>query len=271
LPGVRVANKAVIQARHDAYSQHINAAGRDPRKRWSVIRDVLHHAGRNEISATGVDCQAMCDGFSHYFDDKINKIKAVINQGLSGDQSDPTADDVAFDGIPLADLPPPSVVEVAKLIAALPDKSSPSRHPDVDYQVVQRRVRTVIARLAALSFSEGDFPSRYKTAAVTPLLKKKGLDRDNTANYRPIFNLHTVSKIVERLFLSRVAAHVENSPCFNQLQSAYRRGHSTETALLKPSNDIYQSADDKSRTLLVQLDLSTAFDTIDKSTLLQRP
>jgi hypothetical protein len=55
---------------------------------------------------------------------------------------------------------------------------------------------------------------------------------------------------------------VEKSPCFNQLQSAYRRGHSTETALLKVSNDIYQSADDKSRTLLVQLDLSTAFDTM---------
>jgi hypothetical protein len=139
----RVANKAVIPARHDAYSQRINAAGQDPRKRWSVIREVPHHAGRNEISATEVDCQAMSDGFSHYFDDKINKIKAVINQGLSGDQSDPTADDVAFNGIPLADLPPTSVVEVAKLIASLPDKSSPSRrHPDVDYQVVQRRVRT---------------------------------------------------------------------------------------------------------------------------------
>lgn len=61
----------------------------------------------------------------------------------------------------------------------------------------------LIARLVALSFSDGVFPKCYKTASVM-LLKKKGLDGDNLANYRPIYNLHTVSKIVERLFLSRI-------------------------------------------------------------------
>ena len=106
----------------------------------------------------------------------------------------------------------------------------------------------LIARLASLSFSDGVFPRRYKTASVTPLLKKNGLDGDNVANYRPISNLHTVSKIVERLFLSRIIAHVEQAPCFNRLQSAYRRGHSTETALLRLTNDIYMAADNKSRT-----------------------
>jgi hypothetical protein len=242
----RIANEAIIQARQDAYSQHINAAGRDPHKRWSVIRDILHHAGHNEISAMRVDCQAMWDGFSHYFDDKIKKIKAIINQRFSGDQSDPTADNV-FDGIPLADLPPPSVQEVAKLIAAIHDKSSPI---DIIPTSIIKSCCDVFApyshRLAALSLSEGDFPSRYKTAAVTSLFKKKGPDRHNTANNRPIFNLHPVSKIVHRLFLSRVAAHMENSPRLNQLQSTYRRGYSTKPALLTLSNDIYQSADDKS-------------------------
>ena len=79
-----------------------------------------------------------------------------------------------------------------------------------------------------------------------------------------------MSKIVEKCFLSRVIAHVERSPCFNQLQSAYRRGHSTETTLLKLANDIYCAADNKARTLLVQLDLSAAFDTINKDILLIR-
>jgi hypothetical protein len=121
----------------------------------------------------------------------------------------------------------------------------------------------LIARLAELSFHDGVFPTCYKIAAVTPLLKKKGLDRDIAANYRPISDLHTISKIVERLFLSRIVAHVEQSPCYNQMQSAYRRGHSTETALLKLVNDIYCCADKGCRTLLVQLDLSAAFDMID--------
>jgi len=103
--------------------------------------------------------------------------------------------------------------------------------------------------LAGLCFEEGVFPVRYKTACVTPLLKKKGLDSDNVANYRPISNLHTTAKIVERLFMTRVIDHVEHAPCFNRFQSAYRRGHSTETALLRTLNDVYCAADKKAKTL----------------------
>jgi hypothetical protein len=54
------------------------------------------------------------------------------------------------------------------------------------------------------------------------------------------------------------------------MQSAYRKFHSTETALIKVQNDILQSLDKKSVTVLVLLDLSAAFDTIDHQTLLQR-
>ena len=179
--------------------------------------------------------------------------------------------DAAFVGTQLTSLTPPSADEVAKLINSMPAKSSPmDAFPTSIMKSCADIFSPLIARLAALSFKEGVFPERYKTASVTSLLKKKGLDPDNTANYRPISNLQTVSKIVERLFLSRIIAHVEQAPSFNRLQSAYRRGHSTETALLRLSNDIYTSADNKSRTLLIQLDLSAAFDTIDSRTLFAR-
>ena len=54
------------------------------------------------------------------------------------------------------------------------------------------------------------------------------------------------------------------------LQSAYRKFHSTETALLKVQNDIMESLDQGSMSVLVMLDLSAAFDTIDHQTLLER-
>ena len=66
----------------------------------------------------------------------------------------------------------------------------------------------LIAHLAKLSFSEGKFPSRYKTVSVAPLLKKKELDPDVASNYRPISNLHTLSKMLERLFMARTRPHV---------------------------------------------------------------
>ena len=67
---------------------------------------------------------------------------------------------------------------------------------------------------------------------MLPLLKKAELDRSSPTNYRPISNLSTVSKVLERLVLARLRPHLTNSTNFSKQQSAYRQGHSTETTLL---------------------------------------
>ena len=128
----------------------------------------------------------------------------------------------------------------------------------------------IIARLANLSFTGGLFPSKFTLAQVTPLIKKAGLDRDDPSNYRPISNLNNISKIIERLFLHRIRTHVISSPNFNLYQSAYRANHSTESALILTPDNIYHAIDLVKPTLLVSLDLSAAFDTIDHSILLDR-
>ena len=55
--------------------------------------------------------------------------------------------------------------------------------------------------------------------------------------------------------------HVISSDLYPLLQSAYRKGHSTETALLKVQNDILCNMDSQRVALLVFLDLRAAFDT----------
>ena len=54
------------------------------------------------------------------------------------------------------------------------------------------------------------------------------------------------------------------------MQSEYREGHSTETALVKIHHDILQAIDNQQCVLLVLLDLSAAFDTVDHEILIQR-
>ena len=103
-----------------------------------------------------------------------------------------------------------------------------------------------------------------------PLLKRKGLNKNTLANYHPISNLHTISKIIERLILVRLRQHLTSSPSFNSAQSAYRRHHSTETALLRTTDAVYRAADRSEATLIVALDISTAFDTINHIILLNR-
>ena len=82
----------------------------------------------------------------------------------------------------------------------------------------------LIARLATLSFREGRFPDSYKTASVTSLLKKKDSDQENLANFRPISNLHTISKLLEKLILSRIMPHVENSTNFKPFPVSIQTG-----------------------------------------------
>ena len=111
---------------------------------------------------------------------------------------------------------------------------------------------------------------KFKLALISPLLKKPGLPKSDLANFRPISNLNTIGKILERLALARLLPHISISPSFGPLQSAYRKYHSTETALLKLTNDIMENIDSGKITILTALDMSAAFDTLDHTTLLHR-
>ena len=114
------------------------------------------------------------------------------------------------------------------------------------------------------------FPQNFKKAHVRPLLKKTSLPKNELKNYRPVSNLSFISKILEKIVANRLQAHIKTNHLCNPLQSAYRKHHSTESALLKVHNDIIISMDKGEVTAPTLLDLSAAFDTIDHATLTDR-
>lgn len=108
-----------------------------------------------------------------------------------------------------------------------------------------------------------------KTASVTPILKKPGAD-PNFDNFCPVSNLLFILKILEKVVASQLHSYLNDHNLYEQFQSGFCPNHSTETALLRITNDLLMAADSGLLTILILLDLSAAFDTISHDILLSR-
>ena len=113
----RHANKAILASRRQHYTEKIQAAGSNPRGRWSAIRGLLHSTKPVNVIPGG---QGRCDAFASFFVNKIISIKSAIATKLAGNTVDALHADGAFNGVPLDDLQPPTVEEVRKMIGAMP-------------------------------------------------------------------------------------------------------------------------------------------------------
>jgi len=141
---------------------YIAEAADDPRRRWSVIRDVLH-VTETKTYRSADESQKLYDTFVVFFNDQIQKAKEAIKTRLSSHRTQPLQLDTAFTGLPLDGLQPPTLDEVRRLISIMPNKSSPV---DCMMTSVIKSCADVFAalitQLAKLSFSEGKFPSVTK-------------------------------------------------------------------------------------------------------------
>ena len=119
----------------------------------------------------------------------------------------------------MSSLAPVTVDEVCCLLEKMSGKSSPLDFvPTSLLKSCSEAFSQINAHLANLSFHEDVFPRKFKTAQITTLLNKPSLDEAEAANYRPISNLITISKVIERLYLTHLLPHVAKSPNYNPLQ-----------------------------------------------------
>ncbi|XP_072018284.1 uncharacterized protein [Amphiura filiformis] len=142
--------------------------------------------------------------------------------------------------------------------------------------LVKQHLETVASILTAIvnvSLSSGVFPAELSKAVLTPVLKKPSLDRNLLkSNYRLVSNLPfvmCVGKLIEKVVSTHVSNYINVYELSDPYQSAYKVSHSTETALTYVQNDILRAIDNQRAVLLLMLDLSAAFDTVDHGILLE--
>lgn len=242
------------------FSKIISQHSKSPKILFQSINRFLNSNTVSILPST--EC---CEKFLNVFLDKVNTIRSGFHDwnGLTGDILKNVS---TFDKFDLV-----SVKDISLIIGKL-------KRPAASWDVLPFDLLAAtfdytgpcITAIVNCSLYTGTFPLSFKQAVIQPLLKKTTLDPLDFNNYRPISKLPYISKILEKVVLFQLSSFLARNEVLDVFQSGFRAGHSTESALLRVSNDLLLIADSGNTGALIMLDLSAAFDLIDHDILINR-
>lgn len=263
---LRKYNQELKNARQSYFSEIISRNTTNTRTLFSVVDKLTNPQASVPQELVS---EVSCNDFAAFFTNKVLKIRqTVCNSRLTIVTLN------ASQNVPHVNLRQFSLLDYATLTEIV-SKLKPTTCcldilPSNFFKTVFHCIAPDVLQIINTSLQTGEFPQTLKTAVIKPLLKKPNLDASTISNYRPISNLPFLGKIIERVVFEQIQAFMMQNNLFNSFQSGFRPQHSTETVLIKVLNDIRRNTDAGKSSVLLLLDLSAAFDTVDHNILLSR-
>ena len=231
---------------------------------FRVANDLLDKS-KERVLPSYTEPVGLANRFNDFFIEKVNKIRNSI----------PTPKDSVnqysrpFNSEKLCIFRPASCDEVHSVIKEFGMKTSeedpiPSALLSSSLDIVLPVFTDIINK----SLKEGCMDG-IKESVVTPLLKKSGLDSEIFKNFRPVNTLLFLSKLIERIVLIRLNEHMSLHNLHDNSQFGYKKFHSTEIMVLGLVDEVLRGFDENLATIIIILDLSAAFDTIDINKLIR--
>ena len=237
---------------------------------FRIVDKLLHKEKRLTLPTSLGTSDTLAAKFLHFIHDKIIKIRSATDVN-NLPQEFHQEDDVLLNIPKISSFQLVSNDDVEKIIRKAPKKSSAlDPVPVCLLTSCLPELLPIIVKIINGSLCSSSVSSSLKDAFITPILKKPSLDPEDLKNFCPVSNLRYISKIIEHVVAAQLNKHMSENNLYEVFQSAYKKSHSNETALTHVQNNILRSLDEKKCVLLVLLDLSSAFDTMDHTLLLSR-
>ena len=228
----------ISSSKSDYYTSIIDENRANQKALYKIMDHLLNRKATPQLPSLPPD--DLPGKFATFFTDKI----VSIRNGLStyGDDDHLTIP-AASTLLNFVEFNHVTSSEIEKLIKSSPTKSCVSDPlPTSILKECLQVLLPAITNIVNLSLSSSTIPQQFKDAVVTPILKKASLNPEILKNYRPVSNLPYISKIVEKAASLQISSHLEKNDLSDIYQSAYKKQHSTETALVHVQNDLLMAS-----------------------------
>ena len=262
-------------SRVEYYALEMEKNKSDPKGLYKVINELTGYKKERILPSNGPD-ETIAEEMSQYFIDKVSNIRKNLTASQSCvDNIKLSLPDIQDDHLKtvnsLTCFRNISLLELKAHISGLKKKScklDPIHTPLL--MEFAHLINPFILQLVNSSISYGVFPNQLKRAVITPIIKSPSANNNELKNYRPVSSLPFMSKVVEKSIYSQLNEHIEQNHLHAKFQSAYRRNHSCETGLANIFNDIERCLNSGENVVLLLLDSSAAFDTVDHVILVRK-
>ena len=232
---------------------------------YKVVNKLLDNK-QEKVLPTSNNDKELADTFVKFFTEKIVKLRAKFKEESKSEINYASKQAIR----PLTEFALTTEDEILQIVTTYGVKCSPE--DPVPVKVIKDNLSTFIPIWTELvNYSlETDSLDCLKSAVVLPHIKELDeiMDRDMYKNYRPLSNLLLLEKLVERVVAVRLNTHMSVNELHSEEEYGYKEKHSTEMLLMNVVNELLVACDEKKPTILLLLDLSAAFDTVDQEKLL---
>lgn len=257
----------LVKQKRKSYYSSLASDSANQKQLFDSLKKLSDNVRNNDNLPSCNDNAALANSFNIFFEEKIKSIRnASPSLPFSHQQQEvtPAPNSItSLDSFSLTDCNEVRSIIKEHAVKVIPEDVMTKELIKEHLEVLLPHFVKFINLSLLTSSCEG-----LKEAHIVPILKSLTLDRELFKNYRPVSLLSFISKLIERIVHKRINNHLSSNSLLCSSQYGYKKHHSCETLLLKLVDDILVAVDQKFGVVVLLVDLSAAFDTVDHRLLL---